>query len=169
MESWDEKVSNLWILLYIQRQHAAKFPLFLFAIFAELCTLTQSRLCLVLRDQLHQTGQGAAGGRGPAPGHAGGGGHETSGWRLARALAAHRPNCCHRQNGPSEKQEKPDVSASPLSARDCRLSSSHCRSVKRTDVYSVLVILHIATHVISWEGHSRLGAEVVVVIPINPD
>lgn len=112
-------------------------------------TPTQSCLCLFPRDQLHQTGQGAAGGRGPAPGHARGGGHETSGRRLARALAAHRPNRCHRQNGPPEKQEKPDVSASPFSARDCRFSSSHCGSVKRADVHSRFAILHIATRVIS--------------------
>lgn len=67
-------------------------------------------LRLLSRDQLHQTGQGAAGGRGPAAGHTRGGGHEATGRRPARALTTHHPHC-HHQDGTPEKQEKPSVSA----------------------------------------------------------
>lgn len=67
-------------------------------------------LCLLSRDQLHQTGQGAAGGRGPAAGHTCGGRYEATGRCSARALTAHRPHC-HHQDSTSEKQEKPSVSA----------------------------------------------------------
>lgn len=51
------------------------------------CTL----LCSVPRDELHQAGEGAAGGQGPAAGHARGGGHEAAGRRPARAVRAHCP------------------------------------------------------------------------------
>lgn len=63
------------------------------------------------RDQLHQTGQRAAGGRGPAEGHACCGWHEAPDQRPARTFRA----CCHsrlphRTDFPPEKQEKQSVS-----------------------------------------------------------
>lgn len=66
--------------------------------------------CL-LRDQLHQAGEGAAGGRGPEAGHACGGRHEAAGRRPARALRAHRPRRHNPRCAPQE-QEKQSVSVS---------------------------------------------------------
>lgn len=65
---------------------------------------------LPLRDQLHQTGQRAAGCRGPEAGHARGGRHEAAGRRPARALSAHRPRS-HSSHCSPQKQEEQSVSA----------------------------------------------------------
>lgn len=154
MESWGENVGNLWILPYIYRQYV-KFLLF--------CLQLLSHLVLE-RKAVYASSS------------------EISSIKQAKEQQAAE---ARRQATPVVGDMRPLADALPelsqliapiaATAKSARrksrknqtwvpvhfrlvivaFSPSHCRSVKRADVYSVFVFLHIATRVISWDAHFR--------------